>query len=424
MYASHQLEKFYEDFPFYNKYPSYNNFFYPNVCHYCKKKDNGKFMTCDDCFMITYCNMDHRLRDYASHMQICEVLRKLFKSHSKFWIHLKLYLEQWIEMRKEFLNLISLQLQRDLKPYEVQMITLTKSCFICHKQMNIHTCKRCYSVNYCPKHIDRLGKHHSCSELMLCFQIDFELAFFSNNKMKFVEFPNEDKPVVNMDTFIEQYVCPKQYINGIFSKNVLAYFYSDYVSGPLTTYYGMQKIHFLYPYSCYVIHIIAANFVDREYLAAWELLLHLLPKINHLKIILIGPVLCTDYNNIEVCPERCIKHKTFNFETHRMLYYDYANSKKYTRPYLIVGFQTNLSDWEKLENTILKIKNQDCPLLLTAKSKLQANQNVNKIKKILFSSSKLVYHGENMFSSHRPYRDFESNDVSYRNKYLSIYEKL
>lgn len=424
MYALQELEEFCESFPFFNKYPDYNNFFYPNICHYCKKKDDGNFVPCNKCNMIVYCNLNHRLRHYACHVQICDAMQKLLESHPQFRINFELNFEKWAETRKEFLRLISLQLQRDLKPYEVQMITLTRSCFVCHEQAN-YICMKCYSVNYCCNHIDR-RKLHSCEELRLCFQIDFELGFYSDSKMKFVNFPDKDNPVVNMNTFIEQYVCPRQYINGILSRNVLSYFYADYVSGPLTLYYGMRDTDLLdTPPSCYVIHIIAANFVDREYLAAWELLLHLLPEIELLKIILTGPGLCTEYKYMKICLERCRKqHKSLNFETHRMLYHDYANSDKYTRPNLIIGFQTNLNDWEKLQDSISKIQNQNCPLLLTAKSKFQADQNVNKIKEVLGSYSNLVYHNENMFSSYRPYRDFENGDVSYRNKYLSIYKQL
>ncbi|XP_032671036.1 uncharacterized protein LOC116844052 isoform X2 [Odontomachus brunneus] len=405
--------------------PAYD-FFNPNICHFCKTPWHLNFITCDQCHMISYCTMYHKSRNNESHMQICAALQNVSRSHPYFWSTLGINLEEWIQTRKQFIRLVKLALQRDLQPYEEQMITLAKSCIICYRQDNLLCCPKCHSINYCRNHKKLLGNRHrvNCNKLKLCLSTNRDMHLYPIIIDIFTEFPTENKLTVDMKAFVNQYVCPTHWIDEITSVGCsICLYYSDYASGPLTLYDGIQKINrFNYFHkleSCLVIHIIGANFVDIDYLSAWELLLHLLPNVKELKIILIGPELCTKSNGLRVCTIRCVQQR-LNFEAHRMLYHNYVDSKCYKRPDVIIGFQVDLSDWEALSEIILKIKAQECPFLITSNSKDKAKQNVNKIKEILKSPIcdvlYLVYNSKNNFKSNRPYQDVETAGVSYRNK--------
>lgn len=412
----------------------YNKFFNPNMCHVCKMRDHGDFITCDQCYMITYCKTEHRQKDHPHHIQICMAMQTLLKSHPHLWVTVQLNLGGWNQLRKEFIGLIKTILSRDLKPYEEQMIIFTKSCLICHQQVNIHPCKKCWSANYCLDHAEAFKSYHNskCKDLLLHLTLYLELRCTSVPVIKFCAFPNVCRRIDSMHTFCEQYVRRGYYTSKGYTWFTADYFYSDYLSASLTVYYGMKNVNLLSSINkqnqrC-VVHVIAAGPVDREYLPYWELLLHGLYKeslVKELKIVLLGPELRAEREDVTICAKCSITYKRkFSFECGNMSYHDYMDSNSYERPNIVVGFQTDLNEWDALSILLVKIRNLRCPLLLTAKSKLVSDQNVNLIKALLGTTVRFAYHGENKFCSGKPYRDLETDGASYRNKYLVIYPNL
>ncbi|XP_032671180.1 uncharacterized protein LOC116844127 [Odontomachus brunneus] len=416
-------------------FSKYYNFFNPNICHVCKmpQQINEIFITCGQCRMISYCSMDHKLKNNECHMQICTALRNISKSHQQFWYTCGIALKEWIQTRKLLKYLVQMELQRDLQPYEEQMITLAKSCIICYRQDNLLQCQKCHSINYCNNHKELLGNRHSsnCDKLKLCLWTNTFMTLHPIIIDRFIEFPNDAQPANNMDAFIDKFVFSKHWKDKSYTVWYnLCLYYSDYASGPLTLYYGIRKLHGLDCFhkldSHFVIHIIDPKLIDIEYLPAWELLVHLLPNVKELKIILIGSILSNKSESLTLCTIRCFR-QNLNIETHRMLYHNYVDSECYKRPDVIIGFQVDFTDWETLPQIILKIKHQQCPLLLTAKSQHKAQQNLEKISSILQPVCNvlyLLYHGENNFKSKRPYVDFEDGDASYRNDYLNVFRRL
>ncbi|EFN76529.1 hypothetical protein EAI_00968 [Harpegnathos saltator] len=67
--------------------------------------------------MIVYCCNDHKSKHKAYHIEICEELRKLSHSHPIFWQTNNFSQENWMNSRKGFLQLVKVELQRDMKPY-------------------------------------------------------------------------------------------------------------------------------------------------------------------------------------------------------------------------------------------------------------------------------------------------------------------
>lgn len=410
----------------------YDTFFNPNICHVCKLTDTSDLTTCDQCYMVSYCSKGHREMHHSSHVEICAAVQKLLKKKSQCNT-CPLNLREWIQSRKEFLSLIESELSRDLRSHEVQMIMYAKSCLICHRQTNLYTCTTCYSANYCSDHTEAFMSHcnTTCKELLLCLSLDMELFHGLGSTMKFNRFPHESRPVVDMDTFVKRFVQRTHTSREVDDWHVPEYFYSDYASGPLTLYYGVQDAKLIdsldIPDTCYV-HVIDASYIDRQYVPSWEILLHLLNEVKALKVILIGPELHNECNVIDLC-SKCNRFysQRLSFESYNMLYHDYTSSESYKRPNVIIGFNVNFNDgktWSERE-TILKLRDQDCPLVLTAKSKLKAEQNINRIQEIFGTHLSPLYHDRNKFASRRPWRDIETiNYVYFRNIHVTVYRNL
>ncbi|XP_032682840.1 uncharacterized protein LOC116849622 isoform X4 [Odontomachus brunneus] len=131
---------------------NYNSFFHENICHVCKKVNNGSFISCNLCDMISYCTPEHSLMHRPQHMQICEYIIRVLREN-KIRRDCALSLFKWIQLRQQFLSSIKKWIPRKLKLYEEQMILFAKSCSICHRQINLEHCQTCYSDYYCSEHI-------------------------------------------------------------------------------------------------------------------------------------------------------------------------------------------------------------------------------------------------------------------------------
>ncbi|XP_032678667.1 uncharacterized protein LOC116847621 [Odontomachus brunneus] len=404
----------------------YNKFFHPNVCHVCKTTKSGDLIPCNKCRMIFYCNNEHRREHASHHMELCQYLTQFLKEKEDWGNTRYALTSEWTQSRKEFLHTIKTRLLRKLKPYEEEMIIFAKSCVHCHQQINLNTCQTCYSDNYCIGHLQEFKSQHEskCKMLMLCLNLDIRYLSFNSFENKFSSF-NAKSPVGDMKTFILQFVrCPTE-------KNIERllrddYYYSDYVSGPLTLCYGMKDaglLDFSIKEHTYIIHVIAANHLDLLYVKAWELFLHCLRYVKKLTILLIGPELENRNRNIKLCYLCTSRRRTLCFESYSMSYIQYMNSASYTRPNVIMGIHADFNNWKTWPTSILKSQINTCPWLLTTKSEDKAKLNMHVIEEVLGESVRSVC-TKNKFASIRPWRDVETGYVSYRNEYITIYNYL
>ncbi|XP_032671176.1 uncharacterized protein LOC116844124 [Odontomachus brunneus] len=188
------------------------DFFNPNICHVCKMpwSFGEDFQTCYQCHMISYCSETHRITNKKCHMQICIAFQKILWSYPHLWSTCGINLEQWVQTRKDLMHLVKLELQRDLKPYEVQMITLAKSCIICYRQIKLTGyCRECNSCNYCSEHQNLFRHFFNCDKLKLCLWTNTDISLYPIVMDRFTEFPNNDQPVDNMDAFVDEFVYSK-----------------------------------------------------------------------------------------------------------------------------------------------------------------------------------------------------------------------
>ncbi|XP_025163852.1 uncharacterized protein LOC105185217 [Harpegnathos saltator] len=375
--------------------------------------------------MILYCSRDHELFSKDNHQEICGILQTLLHNHPEFWKTHNFNQEEWIKSRKNLLNLVKRNLQRDMMPHEMQMIIFAKSCFVCHEQRNLQTCTRCYCLNYCSKHEEFLTYHHStnCTKLKSCHEIDRYIYCMTLSQCKYkfcgiTAFQIKKLKVVNIQQFLERFA----YTNNL----ALQQFCSDYLSGPLTLYYGIMNQDLYINDLHYAVHIIVANVLDAHYVLLWEIMLHFCSRrMKHLKVILIGSKIQTEERrNVEVCSE-CYRRKSqFEFESYRMVFRDYANIILSSHPpNVIIAFEADISKWDLRTDIILKLKRQSCPFIVTTASRSKCERNIRILREVLRLQVDLTP-TENKFSSLKAYRNCVDDDVLYRNKFLFIIRNL
>ncbi|XP_014474153.1 PREDICTED: uncharacterized protein LOC106744171 [Dinoponera quadriceps] len=407
----------------------YNKFFYPNLCHVCKKGDNGNFLTCDHCYMILYCCTNHKMLHYPEHKQICEALEKHLKEDAE-WRTRELHQNEWVQSRLLFLQLIQQKMSRQLEVYEMEMITFAKSCYTCHRQVNLRTCPKCYSHNYCVAHAAMFENNHKkyCSTLMISVNLDIGHLKSTSILLTSCKFIELDRDIKGMDSFISRFMDCKRSIGNEHEPWLFQdYVCSDYASGPLTLCHVMAETGMSYqvtgPES--VIHIITGGSLERHYLSAWEFFLHIFRQIKKLTIVFAGPGLRDEYNNIDVCLKCRAKYgQQLFFETHDMSYDKYVDDiKLYKRPNIILAFQAEFYYEPKAEEILKAVKHQDQTLLITSTSQNNLQKNMDTIDRLLnlsaFGSSLGIFF--NNFSSFRPWRDYLTGSTHYRNAFYNIY---
>ncbi|XP_032682828.1 uncharacterized protein LOC116849614 isoform X2 [Odontomachus brunneus] len=409
---------------------NYNSFFHENICHVCKKLNNGYFISCNECDMISYCTREHRLLHRPQHMQICEYINR-FLRENEIRRDCALSLTNWITLRQQFLSSIKKWIPRKLKPYEEQMILFAKSCSICHRQINLVHCRTCYSEYYCIDHIQIFqGLHQQkCQQFVLYINTNIVTSINNIPQLKFTNIFREKRTFNDMNTFIRIYGYISPRYGGI-AAIYYKYFYCDYVSGPLTLYYGMKNAGLLEPVIStarltldfkYVIHVVALNSLEKEYINAWEIFIHLTRYIKDLTIILVGPNFEQEHYDKELCS--FCKHRCtmLHIEIYSTFYHMYVAGPSFKKPNIIVEFQADFSNEWTCSRSIFLSRIRHCPLILTTTSEEKAQQNVSILKQILGSHIHPLYNTPNPFRSWRPWRDLETDSVYFRNDYVTFY---
>ncbi|EFN75402.1 hypothetical protein EAI_16815 [Harpegnathos saltator] len=403
----------------------YNKIFHPNFCHICKKTTEIiSSTTCDRCSSISYCSKDHKNLHFPQHREICIAIEKFLKNNPQYLTRRSTY-DELLEAQGEFYLSVIQDLRRIPENYEKQMFTFAKLCFICHQQTGLYSCKKCLSIDYCLEHKEEFEQHHkqiSCNLLILWLNLELSNVQYESTaslSLKFIKFPDNDmRPFDKMAKFIEEYVQDKK---GVW--NVLDYIYTDYVSGPLSVYYGMSQAELsdiLLTRSISIIHIIKAEAVERNGLPAWEILLHLFPNIKVLIVVLVGTDLQFEFSTQEICPRCNYNKKKFIYECCCMLYSDYMANPMYGRADLIVGFQVfETVLWDEY---LRIMQSQKCPVLLTIPIESTSLTEIAEIQKVLGRDVCPVINIKNKFRSLRPYRDLKY--IYYRNSFVIVFKTL
>lgn len=399
----------------------YYEFFHSNVCHICKKSTNLR--ECPSCHMIYYCNEQHRIDHEAEHQDICEAIVKLDKQR-KVWNSRVMTLEAWVKFKKENVKSIEQILCRFLEPDEKQMFMFAKSCFICHRQDDVYDlCKQCSSINVCSDH-NLTDAVHACSQLQRALVLDrFNFDKVERSKGIWKGHMSTHKYVVlDMESFITKIV---QHSRTTVKWTNHDYILTDDFSGPLTLYYMIKRIPLVQKGDSFVIHIINGKMMDNRSLLAWELVLHEFCRGTTLTLVMIGPELDDEYCCMDTCLSCDRLAKKFKYKCHKMMYHTCdKRCELFGPPDVIIMFDVELKYEEASTEIIKACQRQRCPVLLTAKSKIKADDNVMMIRKILDLPIDPLFNEKNKFRSFKPYRNYEDDSVFYPNEYLIFYQNL
>lgn len=406
----------------------YNKMFNPNICHVCKQPDKNLTM-CNICCMISYCSEEHKALHHNSHHSICQAIAKVIREDSG-WDTISRNVNDWMESQEEFVRIVRCIILRDLEPYEKEMFIWAKTCHICHRQNNLSTCQNCYSANFCDIHENQFTKQHNphCKDLLLLLNIDITSIEDDNiylDLLKFVEFP-DNFPYHDMMAFVDEYItqndasCHHFARKSTHSWKSAYYTCSDYVSSPLTLHRVLLITNLGYiahNTDKFIIHIITASAIEVKFLPAWEIFLHLFKNIKELHIVMIKSKTFLRSNEYKNLCHQC-SQKKFYIENVFVSYREYMNLESYKQPNVIAGFDAELSIKETWTESLAIIKSQNCPLVLTAKSRNKAQQIINKIRAVV---RKRNVSDENAFSSCKPHKNYETGGVFYRNAYFVMF---
>ncbi|EFN83319.1 hypothetical protein EAI_11988, partial [Harpegnathos saltator] len=389
-------------------------FFNPNVCHICKATVAYNFITCDHCHMVTYCSQKHKQLHQLQHIQICMIVKEILNM-DEGWDTRRLSKEEWIQSREELICLIKGKLSRDLEFHEFEMIMYVKSCSICRQQANLRTCMICFSTNYCNDHAEEFQSVHSLNCYNQFLNLNLEVSMINNISvlLKYTLLLGIYEPLIDMHTFIQRHLKSGLYKE--FSNNLLSYnyLYSEFASGPLTLYHGLRDIMLFDSLdihdSNYVIHIIGANH-PKEYTPPWELFLHLLNHIRRLTVVITEVKSIPTCYSIDVCSHCKARNRIINIEYYALPFYNYVHINTYKRPNVSIGFRIDFNDKSTWLESVLKLREQNCPLFLTYISNYEAEECMVKLFRILNRELIPLYNSENKFQSLAPCRYSGSDD--------------
>lgn len=112
----------------------YNLFFNPNIGHIYKSIDSD-LISCDQCYLISYCNEEHKKLHYKEHAEFCEISIIAISPPTNKGGFAEWSL--WRKIREDILNTIERNVNEPLDMYMKDMILFAKSCLICDQQAEL-----------------------------------------------------------------------------------------------------------------------------------------------------------------------------------------------------------------------------------------------------------------------------------------------
>ena len=416
----------------------HNLFFYANTCHVCKSSVNeAQLKKCSNCKMISYCGKDHQKQHWQQHKKLCKILSEMLaESKTPNFLTDMVNCDQdtWVKAKMNLMLLVSLKLQSKLLPYEEEMFKFPRACSVCHNTNSklLTDCQMCSSASFCIKH--RNDKSHSkvCALLAMCYELDIASTVFLRQAPRNVVPFHTEKAYLpsTMKNFIDLYI--NEDVSIPLSAELKTAHASEYFTRPLTLLYVMEKLDYT-PNSKITIHVIGANIIELDGIELWETLLHWLPSLNNLSLILIGPDFDKKSKKLERSVCDCCKDKGMKFqvETHGFLYKEYAESKYFSKPDIIIGYNLGIHESENIDSlndkwpeSLCILPMQKCPFIITSYTEDECKKEHKRLCDILIKQVDYMISEKNPFCSLRPHRDYESEGVYYQNQYVTIYNKL
>ncbi|XP_043460917.1 uncharacterized protein LOC122497708 [Leptopilina heterotoma] len=453
--------------------------FYPNVCAFCFKQheetDVKLWITCESCKIVSYCSENHMLKHKNVHQDFDRILLEVLSmspTKVNYFYELMnivnaptqrpLILMSFIDEMSE-----KLMDSRGLYRAEEEMLKFLPHCEACtevnpEKMVKCHECL----ANFCSNHhndLEATTRHAEfCSDYLQSFIMEaYNLAFddvdilaliiqstgiqkekslFPNSIYEFLE------TQIDFYRLFETLEHPDHYqISSDFKleENIsdLRAFVSVYLTKPLSLIYAIKKLEIIPPEET-IIHVIGSTADEIKNLNQWEFLLQWFPDLKKLTIVFVGKELSihsnisdtslnddylenSDENNIE---ETSITYASqgnqLHFQFSSSLYKTYyENSNNFQEPNFVIAYNPGLTVYSEWNESLLVLKNFQCPFIFTSYYKEDALLDHDKMKKVI--GEELNYHlfTNNPYKSLRPLRFYgNSYPLVYKNNFITIYK--
>lgn len=421
------------------------NIFLNYVCHVCKSlvSSSSSLKKCSNCKMLSYCSKEHQKEHWAAHKDLCKVISKICKQNgvtNLFGKAVGISPDEYRYYRSHCINKCEMELGRELYLWEKEMICFPQVCHTCYESdtQKLTSCPNCHHVSYCK--LGHLKTDHDiwCKE----FQVYRDITLYQCHH-GIIQPLLPDKSLQqyapltgDMKTFLLNTNIVREKSLELHRLNLVAL--SDIATCPLTVLFSLQQCNFhLETTETLTIHLVGAEMqFEVETLQKWELfLLHLIPSLNMLKIVFIGPELKTESKFSQMLGNKtCMKCNTAGrmviYEFWKTLYHKFVMSLDYQKPDLICAFNAGLyrlTDFEGKDTwspTIkAMLKEQDIPVVVTEYTQKELPFDIQRTQNLVDSLEILTPPTRNPFASLKPSLNFLSEEtvpVIFKNFYITI----
>lgn len=422
------------------------NIFLTYVCHVCKSlvSSSSSLKKCSNCKMISYCSKAHQKEHWAAHKDLCKVISKICKQNGMTNLLGKavgISPDEYRYYRSHCINKCEKELGRELHPWEKEMICFPQVCHTCYESdtQKLTTCQKCHHVSYCKLSHFKTDHDIWCKE----FQVYRDITLYQCHH-GIIQPLLPDKSLQqyapltgDMKTFLLNTNTVGEKSLELHRLHLVAL--SDIATCPLTVLFSLQQCNFhLETIETLTIHLVGAEMqFEVDTLQKWEIfLLHLIPSLNTLKIVFIGPELKTETKFIQTLGKNktCMKCNTAGrmviYEFWKTLYHKFVMSLDYQKPDLICAFNAGLyrlTDFEGKDTwspTIqVMLKEPHIPVVVTEYTQKELPFDIQRTQNIFDSLEIITPPTRNPFASLKPSLNFLSEEtvpVIFKNFYITI----
>ncbi|XP_061705032.1 titin isoform X2 [Cydia pomonella] len=413
---------------------SFRKVFLQCACHVCKKDLKATRVPCSYCNLIFYCNQKHKDEDYSQHQALCFAVSTIVHLKDQKFIYAdsrNVTGHNYRLLRMQMIVSCEKVLKRRLVPWEQEALLYPRMCALAScrewRQGKLVDCEGCGQISYCSEHPDHLSKSHS----RWCKSYNLYRGLVKHQQTKGRLEPKLPTRVLEMSPLPENIneVLAAMYEQKIDMSDIEYAALTQLATAPLTALFCLQhraNAATGITKKTLTLHIVGAELqFEADVLNKWEVfLLHLLPNVDEIKVVLVGPDLNPSnlpldlLGKIRYC-ENCQRNKrrvVFGFQDKRT-YHEFWASDDFTVPDLVCAFNPSIQrssayngkdTWPATINCILKLKS---PLAITSYTLSELTSDLLRVQECAtVRYNVLCAPRNNCFASVRPDRNFISDD--------------
>ena len=299
--------------------PIYHGFgvYQPFACNLCARNGftNTKLFTCGGCGIVQYCSKEHQRQDWENHKHDCKALQRCRERMPSVPADARRTAAEWdsyvmgcVEILKEGHAEATAASDSDAFGRQIQIVTRQPKCMMCRTQTDLVPCETCHSVAVCKKcraehSAEALAEAHpkqACEEALVALCC---MGVVSDFKAPIQMPSNTPSEELWIPAWWKEYLVRKRGdftfgkekdVRGIFSLPPYLTHLCDGLSLPLTIVQTMSRIFgddSLKARTELILHIIDTKHQDIYCLQKYAEISNLIPALEHIKIVFIGPQL-------------------------------------------------------------------------------------------------------------------------------------